>query len=381
MLAVELFGLEWQRAWALWGFILPAVVFLLARRPLRPDRLPTGALSFWRSVQESSTGGGGDLPKIPPAIWMLLFGLVFGVISLAGPKERSREASRTWHVIVDRSPAAYLKCAGDDASRMDAARALLEVELLGRLAGIDQVRWFDGEAWLEGLAFPAAWTSAPLEPLPAPSWSEHDLPGAVWLCSAVPPVEREAAHLCVGGARPCPGPVAIDGEDRLDWDVGGIERVLGAAPARSVALVGVKGAFAEFVTLWSEERGLNLNDDSPDTVEVLRVLVVDDGVEMAAGEWRTAPGALMFADQSGPALRGDAAEFALTWSRRLDELCLAAPGFASVGARSLSAEQLWASGRAPREDGGGGQSASRLEGWLALLSCCFVAAAMIAAAR
>ena len=381
MSSVELFGFEWQRPWAMWGFIVPAAVFLLARRPLRPDRLPTGALSFWRSVQDSSAGGGGDLPKIPPAIWLLLFGLVFGVISLSGPKERPREIGSTWHVIVDRSPAAYLKCAGDKTSRMDAARALLEEELLGRLAGSDQVRWFDGEAWVEGLSFPPAWLSAPLEPLSAPSWSEHDLQGAVWLCSAVPPVDREVASLCVGGARPCPGPVSIDGEDRLDWDVGGIERIIGGAPTRSVALVGVEGAFAEFVALWAGERGLSLNDGSPEAVEVLRVLAADDDAEMASGEWRTAPGILIFADQGGPDQRGDAAEFALTWSRRLDELCLAAPGFASVGARSLSAEQSWELGRAPREGEGGGQSASSLEGWLALLSCCFVAAAMIAAAR
>ena len=158
------------------------------------------------------------------------------------------------------------------------------------------------------------------------------------------------AEYTVGGARPCPGPVSIDGEDRLDWDVGGIERIIGGAPTRSVALVGVEGAFAEFVALWAGERGLSLNDGSPEAVEVLRVLAADDDAEMASGEWRTAPGILIFADQGGPDLRGDAAEFALTWSRRLDELCLAAPGFASVGARSLSAEQLWAPGRAPREE-------------------------------
>ena len=381
ILLVEFLGLEWQRPWALWGLVLPAAVFILARRPLRPERLPTGALSFWRSVEESTASGGGDLPKLPLALWLLLFGLVFGVLSLVGPKQLSLEASRTWSVVVDRSPAAYLQGAEDELSRMESAVELLERELMGSLRESDQVRWFDGEAWVEGLAFPATWSTAPVEALPPPSWSEHDQPGVVWLCPAQPPIEREAASLSAGGASACPGPVAIDGADRIDWAADGLRRVPGAAPKRTVALVGVKGAFADFVRLWSEERGLSLNDTAPDAVEVLRVTMADADADMAEGGWRSEPGVLSFAGEDGPHLGADAAGFALEWSRRLDNLCLASPGLATVGARSLSADQVWELGLPPLEEGDGQQSASTLEWWLGLLSCCFVAAAMIAAAR
>lgn len=378
---MELFGLVWQRPWAFWALALPLLVFLLARHPLRPHRLATGALNLWRSVHESPHGAGGERPKLPLALWWLVIGLSFGVLSLAGPRERSRESSRTWQVIVDRSAAAYLQDSGGDLLRIDAARALLESEWKSSRRSSDTVRWFDGSEWIQSLEFPEAWRSAPLVTAQVPRWLELDLPGAIWLCPVQPAEERLVASLCAGGASHSPGPVAIEGNDRLDWTSSGLLRVVGGAPQRSVSLIGVQGRFADFVSLWAEERGLRLNDSAEGASEILRISVATSEEVVGTERWTASPGLLLLVDEAGPALGSDPADFALSWSQRLDKLSLAPVGFSSVGARALSGPQVWSLGEGPLEEFAGGHSESTWEGWMALLSCLFVAAAMIGAAR
>ena len=204
----------WQRPLAFLALSLPLLVFLLARRPLRPHRLATGALSLWRRVHESPSVAGGERPRLPLALWCLVIGLTFGVLSLAGPMEPSSESSQTWRVVVDRSSGAYLKSADDGVLRVDAALALLDSEWRLGLGARDKVRWFDGTEWLEGREFPDAWRSPPSVSLDAPDFLEQDLPGTIWLCPVHPEGERRFASLCAGGATPSPGPVAFDGEDR-----------------------------------------------------------------------------------------------------------------------------------------------------------------------
>lgn len=372
---MELFGLMWQRPVAFLALSLPLLVFLLARRPLRPHRLATGALSLWRRVHESPNRAGGERPQLPLSLWWLVIGLTFGALSLAGPMEPSREPSRTWRVIVDRSPGAYLPSAEEGVLRIDAALALLDSEWRPALGENDKARWFDGREWLEGRKFPEAWRAAPGAALEAPDFLEMDLPGTIWLCQVQPEGERSIASLCAGGAAPSPGPVAIDGDDRLDWTLSGLQRVEGGAPLRFVRLVEIEGPFVDFVSLWAEERGLLVNDLQEGAQEVL--VISRAGVEdsdQSAGELR-------FADRAGPPLGDDPAEFALSWSRRLDSLCLPPAGFSSVGARSLTGMSAWSLGEAPVEDFTGDPSQGAWAGWLALLSCGFVALAMIATTR
>ena len=185
------------------------------------------------------------------------------------------------------------------------------------------------------------------------------------------------ASLCAGGATPSPGPVAIDGEDRLDWSSSGLRRVEGGAPLRAVRLIEVEGAFVDFVSLWAEERGLRLNDSSEGTEEVLLISVASSSGEELAQR----PGQLFFTDKTGPPLGDDPVEFALSWSRRLDSLCLSPAGFSTVSARALTGVSEWAVGEPPIEDSTGDPSQGALEGWLALISCGFVALAMLGAPR
>lgn len=372
---MELFGLVWQRPLAFLALALPLLVFLLARSPLRPHRLATGALSLWRRVQESPHGAGGDRPRLPLSLWWLVIGLSIGVLSLAGPRERSIESSRSWRVVVDRSPAAYLQSSEGGGLRIDAALARLDSEWRLGLGANDKVRWFDGTEWLEGREFPEAWRVAPGVALETPSFLDLDLPGTIWLCLVQPAGERRLASLCAGGATPSPGPVAIDGEDRLDWSSSGLQRVEGGAPLRSVRLVDIEGAFADFVSLWAEERGFLLNDSSGRSQEVLQISV-SRGEDLALRG-----GQLLFTDKAGPPLGKDPADFALTWSRRLDGLCLPPAGFSSVSARALTGRSTWDLGEPPIEDFTGDPSEGAWEGWLALLSCGFVALAMLGAAR
>ena len=374
---MELFGLIWQRPLGLLALSLPLLVFILARRPLRPHRLATGALSLWRRVHESASGAGGERPRLPLSLWWLVIGLTFGALSLAGPTEPSSETSQTWRVIVDRSPGAYLKSPGDDALRIDAALALLDSEWKRGLGDRDKVRWFDGTEWLEGREFPEAWRTPPGAALEAPAFLEQDLPGTIWLCQVQPKGERRIASLCAGGATPSPGPVAIDGEDRIDWTLSGLQRVEGGAPLRSIRMVGIEGAFAEFVSLWADERGLRLNDSSEGVVEILQISVESSGGEDLAQR----PGQLFFTEKTGPPLGSDPVEFALSWSRRLDSLCLPPAGFSTVSARALTGMSAWGAGEPPIEDFTGDPSQGAWAGWLALLSCGFVALAMLGVAR
>jgi hypothetical protein len=154
-------------------------------------------------------------------------------------------------------------------------------------------------------------------------------------------------------------------------------RVEGGAPLRSVRLTELEGPFADFVSLWADERGYLLNDSSGDSEELLHISVAGAGV----GDVAERRGRLLFTDRVGPPLGNAPADFALTWSRRLDSLCLPPADFSTVSARSLTGRSVWDLGEPPIEDFTGNSSEGTLGGWLALLSCGFVALAMIGAAR
>ncbi|MCH2103309.1 MAG: hypothetical protein MK297_04770 [Planctomycetes bacterium] len=372
----ELAGLVWERPQAWWGLCLPLLVLLAAKQPLRPRQMATGALSLWKRVMESPGAGGSERPAVPWAIWLLCAGLTAAVLSMAGPRSVAPGASREWVVLVDRSPSSYLPAEdASDEDRLARGIKLLEEEWLGLLREGDRVRWFDGQAWEEGMGFPDAWRDAPRAPMLAPDWTQWDAPGCVWLCARPPAIPRAESSLCSGGGAAAPGPVAIDGEDRLDWDGAALVRVIGGAPRRTVRLDGVGGALADLVALWADERGLVLSRGAPSPEDVLVLSRAGD-----AGS-RSEPGALSVLESEEEYGARDPAEFALLWSERLDEACLPAAGLSPVSARAPIGNAIWIQGAAPDERRDGGRPGRAWEGWLALLSCGLVAAALIGTPR
>jgi len=377
-MGVELAGLIWERPLAWWGLCLPLLILLAAKQPLRPRVMATGALSLWRRVLETPGTGGGERPAVPRGIWWLCAGLIAGVLAMAGPRSLAAGAARTWVVVVDRSPAIYLAAeAPASTTRLERGLELLEEEWRDLVREGDTVRWFDGTEWSERASFPEAWRSAPRAPMRAPDWGRWDAPGSVWLCARPPLLEPEEASLCASGGRAAPGPVAIDGADRLDWIDGGLVRVLGGAPRRSVRLVDVGGELADFVELWAEERGLELSSGGASGDDVL--VISKAAGEASAG---AAQGGVISVALGEEALgEKDPAEFALLWSERLDEACLPATGLSPVSARAPIGNAIWISGGAPDERRDGGLPGRAWEGWLALLSCGLVAVALVGSPR
>lgn len=373
-MGTELAGLIWERPLAWWALLLPALVLLAAKQPLRPRLMATGALSLWRRVLETPGAGGGERPQVPKGIWWLCAGLTLGVLAMAGPRSRAVGASRTWVVVVDRSPATYLAVdAPAGGTRLAHGLELLEEEWADSVREGDVVRWFDGAEWTESARFPGDWLLAPRTPMRAPDWSRWDAPGSVWLCARPPLPEPREASLCASGGSAAPGPVAIDGEDRLDWATGRLMRVVGGAPRRCVRLVDVGGDLADFVGLWADERGLELSIGAPSEDDVLVI-------SRAPGEGRESTprsGALSVGLAEESLGRRDPAEFALLWSERLDEACLPATGLSPVTARAPIGNEIWISGEAPDERRDGGLPGRAWEGWLALLSCGLVAVALV----
>ena len=379
-MGVEFAGLTWGRPEAWWGLLAPVAILLFARRPLRPRTVATGALSLWRRVQESSRGGDGERPQVPPGLWWLCAGLIVGVLAMAGPRERTPGSTRSWSVLVDRSPIAHLPVASGGKTRLARAVELLEEEWRDLVHDGDRVRWYDGSEWVESEHFPEAWSEAPRAPMQPPEWARWDAPGAVWVCARAPDSTRLEASLCASGGEAAPGPVAVDGEDRLDWSGDGLVRVVGGAPRRSVRVVDLRGDLAAFIELWADERGLVMNKGGPSADDVLVVsqrAPGSGGLATNDGSGSARAGVLSLGPSEGALLGTDPAAFALFWSERLDELCLPVTGLSPVAGRAPIGKAMWIAGRAPDERRDGGPPGRAWEGLLALLSCGLVAVALV----
>lgn len=381
---MEFAGLVWERPSAWWGLLVPLAILIIARRPLRPQLLATGALGLWRRVVASTEGSGGERPQIPPGLWWLCAGLVVGVLALAGPRGRVPGAVRTWSILVDRSPGSYLPVEVGGETRLARGVALLEEEWRGKLWDGDRVRWFDGAEWIAGEEFPESWWEEPRAPRAAPAWERWDAPGVVWLCGRAPEALRRAASLCASGGEAAPGPVAVEGGDRLDWSAAGLVRVAGGAARRGVRVVGVAGALAEFMEVWAAERGLHLHGGAEEDGDVLFVSHAGEVVGASGRDpgWPEArSGWIALRAGEGSLMSGDSAAFALRWSVRLDEACLPAAGLSPASARAPIGKAMWIAGEVPDERRDGGPPGRAWEGWMALLSCGLVAVALLGYAR
>src|SRR6185436_10342875 len=101
--------LELARPLALLALALPLLILVLARWLAHPLPLATGTLAIWlRTGARDARRSERVRARIPPAVWVLAFGLLCGALALAGPRLRVRREPALWRIVVDRSPSMYL---------------------------------------------------------------------------------------------------------------------------------------------------------------------------------------------------------------------------------------------------------------------------------
>lgn len=342
-----MFGLEFQRAAALFLLALPLILWLLARRPRPPRERATGTLAIWREVLDLAVATPASRCRgVPPGLYLLLLGLVSGTLALAGPRQ-SREAAPEWRVVLDTRANLFLPWRADGAEAGEQRR--IDVALAAAREWIDgPALWmrFEDERWEteRGVEPPAAWLRATNHPTAAPPWSEVDRADTLWITDRVP-AAREASWSASGGER-------VDGvvgrrDGRLVSLLDGERVELG--PASRVQLSvdpRLPRELAQLSASWARERGIALVEADAD----LRILTttVRPGERVVSGEgwkltgraaedargrvlWRdaqgaavlwTAPGELQLGMQGPCALEGDRRALGIAW---IDALEAAAP--------------------------------------------------------
>ena len=365
---------------------LPLVVWLLSRRPAQPLPVPVGTFALWQRSPPSAANE-RSRRRVPPARWLAILGLLFGALALGGPRRADSDRPETWRVVVDRSPSMYLEyrpegppfAAGE--TRLEVAAARLERWLAER-ADVAWVEWVSPPAVQRaadsqrGLRLPASWREPPSWSHGSPAWERFDEPGVLWLTDRVPAFVPRSAGLFASGGATVPGPVSSVGRDLLVWDGDSIERRSDALAVRTVAVgEGVPEPIASFARLWAQERGLRGDGDARGAA--LRVerrslqagatpardfVVSHEGwtlrgrtsggpperasgraparswLRSAAGEdalelvvW--GPGFVLLDFERVEEPEGDAAFFALSWSRLLDGALLPAAGVVALEER------------------------------------------------
>jgi len=229
-------AIEIARPFGLLALAFPAALLLASRVLARPQRLATGTLAIWRRLVETPVPSASHRTRrIPPAVLLLAIGLALGTFALAGPGILEPEADRPWRLLVDGSPSMDLPWAASGAgeTRREHAEAMARAWLAMRAptASVQRVRR----------------TGAP--------GSADDVDDAIWITDRVPsPPPEHAAWFSSGGAA-VPGPVAVDGTTRFDWDGTAIVRVEGGAPRRSVEVRGtLPRAVALVLEAWAPVR-------------------------------------------------------------------------------------------------------------------------------
>jgi len=302
--AIELLGLAWERPWGVLALLVPALVWLLAARGGRSVDVWTGTLAVWREVAGPTPQRERRARRLPLAVRFLLAALVIGTLALVEPRAPSPAASRTWTVVVDRSPSMYLPwLAADGKSQRQLTRlehaAEQARELLAQVRSEgDRVVWLtyeDGRpARIEGGALPQAWLTASAIPQSEPPWPSHARTGTLWVSDAEPAAAARDAGLALSGGAAVPGFVAALGSTRVEWD-GEQLRERADAGAQPVVLLapGAEGPVERVVRAWAQARGCEVAAQ-PGASPVLAV-VVDGG----ARSTRRGSGSMSWAGRDG----------------------------------------------------------------------------------
>jgi hypothetical protein len=389
--AAALFPLEWARPYALLALALPLAVLLGSRLFERPFEIATGTLDLWRRARAAQAPPSRRArTRIPPAVWILVLALTLGALALAGPRPPSPEAWRALHVLVDRTPS--MELALGKGTRRDRALAMAR-------AWIERTEPDASVEWAE--------SAAPLGP-------GDDREDALWVTDRAPfPPPRHAGFVASGGPS-VPGPVAIDGTARYDWDGERLVEVPGGAPVRRVEVSGTLPApLAGVLDAWARARGVEIAGRGEGR-SALVVHAVDPGlqsvpvrtIEAGRDGWTatgTVAGVARSSDPGGPLetwladldgravvtsgpgridsrwasmedAQGDPAAFAVSWARLFDAAVLPPPGVIELAERLAAGEEASAPPRAAEPAASESRS---LAAWLALASLAGAVVALI----
>ena len=391
--ALEISALELARPLGLLALLLPVALLLGSRAFARPERLATGTLAIWRRVLA------GPVPptphrrrRIPPAVLVLALGLALGSLALAGPRIGEPEAVRAWRLLVDGSPSMDLLYRSDAAeTRRDRAEA-------------------SARAWL---AVHAPHANVRRMVRDGRNGPDDDVEDAIWITDRAPsPPPAHAAWFASGGPA-VPGPVAVDGTTRFDWDGTAIVTVEGGAPRRSIEVRGtLPRPVVAVLEAWAAARNAVVGPGGHASLVVsttgegtaFRAEASRDGWSASVELAGTAPafddgGPLesWLSDPEGRRLvafgrgriacpwtsmedpRGDPAAFAVSWAALFDHAALPPPNVVALAERAAAGDEASSPPRVDGPRGSGG--ASFLPALLAFAACACVAGAWRLAAR
>ena len=332
------------------ALLLPIALLLGARAFVRPERLATGTIEIWRRVGgERAPASPRRRRRIPPAVLLLALGLALGALALARPRVSVSSARRSFRLVVDGSPSMDL--ALGTGTRRDRAEAMARA-------------WIAREA--PDAALVRVLRSGRLG-------AEDDIDGAIWITDRAPSPRPAHAGWFASGGPAVPGPVAIDGRTRYDWDGKDLVAVPDGAPGRTIA---VRGALPKPVRgvleAWASARNAVVGaSESPALAVVgagpgapVRADAARDGWSAAIEITSPAPDSdadgpleAWLADPSGRKLlsfgpgrvhcpwasmedpRGDPASFAVSWASLFDRAVLPPPGVVALADRAAAGEE------------------------------------------
>ena len=383
MSAAALLGVEWARPLALLALALPVALLLASRLHERPVEIATGTLDLWKRVLAARPPPSGRARRrIPPAVWLLAAALALGALALAGPA-RPAKSSRALRVLVDRSPSMELPLGS--GTRRERALAMANAWIDANLPRGSPIEWIDREE---------------------PFGPDDDRPDTLWVTDRAPEPPPARAGFVASGGSAVPGPIALDGTTRYDWDGERIAAVRDGAPQRSVAVIGeLPRPIADVLAAWAQargariapkyERGVSLGlttavSGSRRDLDVgrdgwsARAAVLDVPIDLTTwledAEHRTLvawrPGLVASAIVSLDDPRGDPAAFAVSWAQLFDSAVLPPPGIVELAERRAAGAEATV---APRAAGDEGPPPGSRSGAAALALVAAVCAALAAA--
>ncbi len=246
--------IAWERPWALVLLAIPLAILFWSRRRPAAREIATSDLATWRAA---STPGAAARPHTPRrvllALVLALAALGCAALALAGPHSSAERPQ--WTCVFDTSPSMSL--ANGTASRgeqaLEMARRLAaehdaDLAIATPTPGADLFGGWPPAAHSAGVAEPAA-------------FAEWDVPGALWITDEIPHERPRFAGFVASGGVAVPGPVGVDGADRLDWDGEHLVRRAGEAPVRRLVLEGLRSdardePLARVVAAWAAARGI-----------------------------------------------------------------------------------------------------------------------------
>jgi hypothetical protein len=358
-------ALAWARPWAFALLAVPLILAWFALRRRSDARIATSDLDLWRGVEPR---GGDPRPRPPRRIaWahaLALAALAAAALAVAGPARATRPL--VWTCLVDASPSMALPL-GASTRRQVAIDAANE---LARRHGAE-LRWPAGDASALSVGDASALLAGDARSLP-------DAPDVLWITDAAPREPPRFAGFVASGGDAVPGPIAVAGADRLDWDGEHVARINGGAPARTLLVEGLDALpeplaapLQRVLAAWADARGVRVmsaeDSASIPASAVLRLRVAgpivepaleagrdgwtargprlgrplrDAGAERELEPWLRIGGEVVIARGTGrielgwlPGTPSDGAAFAVSWARLFDASALAPAGIVPLEER------------------------------------------------